>query len=100
MGGSSANGDLILNSTSHPAKGRIVFGNSSVYDEVKGYFGINTRSPSAYLDINSDKVRIRTPRTPSSSTDTGNVGDICWDSGFIYICVAANTWKRAALSAW
>ncbi len=47
-----------------------------------------------------DKVRVRTAKTPSSHTDTGNQGDICWDSGFIYICIATNSWKRVAIASW
>lgn len=35
---------------------------------------------------------------PATSSSTGTVGQIAFDSGNIYICVAANTWKRAALS--
>ena len=52
------------------------------------------------LDVNSDTVRVRTAKTPASATATGNAGDICWDSGYVYVCVAANTWKRAALATW
>jgi hypothetical protein len=39
-------------------------------------------------------------RTPASASATGSAGNICWDSGYFYVCVAANTWKRAALSSW
>jgi hypothetical protein len=28
----------------------------------------------------------------------GIAGEICWDSNYIYVCVATNTWKRAALT--
>ncbi len=100
IGGSSSEGNLTLSSTSHAAKGKIFFGSASVYDEANGYFGLNTTTPTTYFDINSDKFRIRTAKTPSSSSDSGNVGDICWDSVYVYICVAANTWKRAAISSW
>lgn len=37
--------------------------------------------------------------TPTSSSDTGTVGDVAWDSDYIYICTATNTWKRLALSS-
>jgi hypothetical protein len=40
------------------------------------------------------------PITPASATATGTVGDIVWDSGYIYVCVATNTWKRTALTTW
>lgn len=65
-----------------------------------GNVGIGTDSPSCLLDINSDILRLRTNKTPSSASDTGNAGDICFDSDYVYRCVATNTWKRAALSTW
>jgi hypothetical protein len=37
---------------------------------------------------------------PASSTATGTTGMITWDSNYIYMCVATNTWKRVALSTW
>jgi len=36
--------------------------------------------------------------TPASSSAPGKAGAIVWDAGFIYVCTATNTWKRAALS--
>ncbi len=37
---------------------------------------------------------------PSSSSDTGALGEIRIVNGYIYICVATNTWQRAALASW
>lgn len=37
---------------------------------------------------------------PATATSIGVVGSIAYDAGFIYICVAANTWKRVAIAAW
>lgn len=37
---------------------------------------------------------------PASSGATGSVNQMAVDSGFIYICVATNTWVRAALASW
>jgi hypothetical protein len=62
--------------------------------------GIGTALPSAKLDVNSNTIRLRTARTPASATATGNAGDICWDSDYIYVCTATNTWKRAAIATW
>lgn len=53
-----------------------------------------------YLDINSDTIRVRTSKTPSSASDTGTQGQIAWDSNYIYVCTATNTWVRSALSTW
>jgi hypothetical protein len=50
--------------------------------------------------FHGDTVAIATARTPASATATGTAGEICWDSGFVYVCVAANTWRRAALASW
>ena len=55
---------------------------------------------TAPLDVVGDTVRVRTARTPASATDTGNAGEICWDTNYVYVCVATNTWKRTALSTW
>ena len=37
---------------------------------------------------------------PSTASSAGTAGQVAYDSGYIYICVATNTWKRAALSTW
>ena len=66
--------------------------------EIYGYVGIGTNSPTAVLDVNSDVFRLRTSKTPASSTDTGNIGDICWDKYYIYVCKGSNSWVRATLS--
>jgi hypothetical protein len=38
--------------------------------------------------------------TPASAGAAGVAGQIRWDSSFIYICVATNTWKRVAIATW
>jgi hypothetical protein len=43
---------------------------------------------------------IVTTRTPSSASDAGTTGMIGWDSSYIYVCTATNTWKRVAISTW
>lgn len=65
-----------------------------------GNVGIGTTAPSAMLDVNSNKVRVRSSHTPASASATGNAGDICWDSSYIYVCTATNTWRRIAHSTW
>ncbi|GIQ70640.1 hypothetical protein DUZ99_17850 [Xylanibacillus composti] len=65
-----------------------------------GNIGIGNADPQARLDISDDSIRIRESKTPESSSSSGQVGEIAWDNGYVYICVAPNTWKRAALSSW
>lgn len=62
--------------------------------EIKSDLTVDSKATIGYLNISSG------PRTISGSSDTGTAGDVYWDSDYIYICVATDTWKRAALSTW
>lgn len=63
--------------------------------------GIGTGSPAgSKLDINDDSIRIRTSKTPASASATGTQGEVAWDSSFVYVCTATDTWKRAAIATW
>ena len=44
------------------------------------------------------KFLITTAQTPATSRATCTTGQIAWDTGFIYVCTATNTWKRTLLS--
>lgn len=68
--------------------------------DATGRIGIGGAAPSAALDVAGDSLRLRTSRTPASSSAPGSPGEICWDGGYIYVCVAPNSWARAALSSW
>jgi len=37
---------------------------------------------------------------PANSSSNGTAGTIRYDSSYVYICTANNTWKRASLSTW
>lgn len=99
---------LKKNSTSSDFAGELGFytriNGGSITERVRiddaGLVGIGTSTPTTYLDINGNKFRVRTAKTPSSATDTGDAGDICWDTGYIYVCTATNTWERVALATW
>lgn len=43
---------------------------------------------------------IITSTAPANSTANGTVGQVAFDTNYVYYCVANNTWKRAALSTW
>lgn len=62
--------------------------------------GTSSDSGGALLQVNGDRVRIATAKTPASASDTGTTGEICWDANYIYVCTATNTWKRSAISTW
>lgn len=65
---------------------------------VNSSIGIATSTPTQPLDINGNGMRIEQSMTPSSSTASCNQGQIAWDTNYVYVCVATNTWKRASLS--
>jgi hypothetical protein len=62
--------------------------------------GTSSDSGGALLQVNGDRVRIATAKTPASASDTGVAGEICWDASYVYVCTATNTWKRTAISTW
>lgn len=69
--------------------------------DVQGAMDASTLNISGPVDIiNADVLRLRTTKTPAAAGAAGNAGDICWDANFVYVCVAGNTWRRAAIAAW
>ena len=46
------------------------------------------------------KLLVSTQETPASAAATGIKGTIAHDTNYIYICTAANTWKRVAIATW
>ncbi len=58
-----------------------------------------------FVTINGDfnvtgTVNVASGTGPATSSGTGTIGDITWDSGFVYVCVDTNTWKRSTISTW
>jgi len=45
-----------------------------------------------------DKLEFVT--APAAANSTGTAGQIAYASGFLYVCVATNTWQRAELATW
>ena len=35
---------------------------------------------------------------PALATSTGTAGQVAYDSGFFYICISTNVWKRVAIA--
>lgn len=68
--------------------------------DANGYHGFATTTPTGVMDINDNKARIRTARTPASATAAGNAGEFCWDAFYFYICTSTNVWRRTAHATW
>ena len=41
---------------------------------------------------------LKAPQATKASNATGTIGQVCWDSNYIYVCTATNTWKRSPLT--
>ena len=45
-------------------------------------------------------ARTASAAAPASAGATGAAGQIAFDADYFYVCVATDTWKRAAISTW
>ena len=115
LGGVSLNGDPIngsadvgnlANSSATPYLDLNGFGttqNVRMINDANGQLTINTLT-GGNLQINetgvhttgSFQVNLATPASSSAPCTAGQIGA---DANFIYVCVAANRWKRSALSS-
>jgi hypothetical protein len=46
------------------------------------------------------RLQVTSPAVPASAGATGTAGEIAWDTNYLYVCVATNTWKRVELTGW
>lgn len=65
-----------------------------VYDDSLSYYEVLCKLTQR---INTTPVIVNVPET---STDEGTPGMFSFDSNYLYICYATNSWKRCAISAW
>ena len=49
------------------------------------------------LVVSGGNLVLATSYTPPSSSSTGSIGELAWDSDFLYFCYAPNTWGRVAV---
>ena len=74
----------------------------TAFQKVNANFGWigNTGISTSNVIINGS-ITLNNAQAPTgNSSAIGTVGQIVWDSGNIYVCVATNTWKRATLSSY
>ena len=53
-----------------------------------------------WVDVAPPLAPALSSNAPATASSTGSAGDIRYDSGYVYVCVATDTWKRAALTTW
>ena len=87
----------VISDAGYAAEANIAAVQNSVSASVSVQFDTSGNSAAV---LNANKVRISQTYTPASAAATGTTGTIAWDTGYIYICTASNTWKRATLATW
>ncbi len=62
--------------------------------------GVSDPAIGVTLDISGSAIRLRNSSTPASAGAPGVPGEIRWDASYIYVCIAIDTWRRAAIAVW
>lgn len=62
--------------------------------------GVKSGNASVLIGTDGTLTSAVLPQTPASASAAGTANTITYDSGFIYVCVATNTWKRVAIATW
>lgn len=97
----------------------VLYGYSSSSAATRLYYGGGTGSmhpvaghqfysgdPSAYgagtlrMTVDSAGVIFNSVSVPASAAAAGTAGQFAYDANYIYMCTAANTWKRVAIATW
>ena len=75
-------------------------GNIVTYDGGEFKYGPQLKDYAGNIGANNITLTgiLKAPQTTKASNATGTVGQICWDSNYIYVCTATNTWKRSPLT--
>lgn len=59
---------------------------------------VNGVTSAIQTQLNGKKKNWST--VPATAAATGTTGDTAHEAGFLYVCVATNTWQRTVLETW
>lgn len=51
-----------------------------------------------FANLNTDKIQWSA--VPATAGAAGTAGQVAYESGYLYVCVATNTWLRVAIVTW
>jgi hypothetical protein len=96
-------GNLVL-ATSGGNYNDVVIGTGSFFSnsEVSRFHGNTSNNGTLTVGVTTTvpNLIVSTGTAPSTASSTGTKGQIAYDSSYVYVCVATNTWKRSALTTW
>lgn len=79
----------------------VQFNNGGLLSASPGFtFDSTTNNASVANTLGVSGFKIIASNPPATSTSPGETGTIAWDSTYIYICIATNTWKRVQITTW
>lgn len=61
---------------------------------------VNNIGTTVTGEANFNNKLIKASNPPATSSSLGTTGQIEWDSNYIYVSVATNTWKRTQITTW
>jgi hypothetical protein len=73
--------------------------NDGTGDSIRAAFN---KANANFTELYADPIPLVgiTGGTPATATSTGTKGEIKYDSSYVYICVATNSWIRVTRAAW
>tara|TARA_R110000823_G_scaffold305769_1_gene427949 strand:+ start:1476 stop:1994 length:519 start_codon:yes stop_codon:yes gene_type:complete len=75
-------------------------GTSTIYFNGNAKIASTNTGANITGTLSTDALNIEIEGTPASATASGIKGAILWDTSYVYVCIATNTWKRTAISTW
>jgi hypothetical protein len=64
------------------------------------YFSSINIKTVKFTDGTTQNTAFKWNSVPANSTANGTVGQVAYDSDYVYVCVATNTWKRLSLGSY
>ena len=89
--GSVDSGNLIMGSTT---------GNIVMFVGAPEDANVIAKISTSGLNVAQGNLVLAQNNAPATASSPGTAGQIAWSSGYVYVCVATDTWKRASLSTW
>jgi len=80
-------GNTTTNVLNYLSAGTLDFTGRTIWNDTKGI-------------SRTEQLIVNNTNPPSTASDVGDMGTVAWDSNYLYICVATDTWKRSAISTW
>ena len=63
-------------------------------------FDLNLSHANTWAATQTFGTMVVASAAPAAANSTGVAGTVTWANGFLYICVATNTWQRVAIATW